>query len=37
MDAPFARFMDLLATTSTLAGLASTVNAEAFWLPVNDP
>jgi len=33
MDAPFARFMDLLAGTEAPATLATQVNAEAFWLP----
>lgn len=33
MDAPFARFMDLLAGTGAPETLATTVNAETFWLP----
>ena len=31
MDAPFARFMDLLAKAEDLGALAGTVNAESFW------
>ena len=31
MDAPFARFMDLLAKAENLSVLAGTVNAESFW------
>jgi PTH1 family peptidyl-tRNA hydrolase len=33
MDAPFARFMDLLAGTEDLDALAGTVNPASFWLP----
>jgi PTH1 family peptidyl-tRNA hydrolase len=33
MDAPFARFMDLLQGSSDLAALAGTVNPAGFWLP----
>jgi PTH1 family peptidyl-tRNA hydrolase len=33
MDAPFARFMDLLRDTDDLGALAGTVNAASFWLP----
>ena len=36
MDAPFARFMDLLARTDTPETLATTVNAEAFWIQPPD-
>ncbi len=31
LDAPFARFLDLLSTTETLDGLANQVNASVFW------
>jgi hypothetical protein len=31
MDAPFARFMQLLADSDDLGRLAGTVNAESFW------
>jgi PTH1 family peptidyl-tRNA hydrolase len=33
MDAPFARFMDLLQGTDDLGSLAGTVNASSFWTP----
>jgi PTH1 family peptidyl-tRNA hydrolase len=33
LDAPFARFMDLLAGTEDLGALAGTVNPGSFWLP----
>ena len=36
MDAPFARFMDLLARIEHLGALNTTVNAETFWLPAVD-
>ena len=32
MDAPFARFMDLLAQAEDPGALAGIVNAESFWL-----
>ena len=31
IDAPFARFIDLLAATEDLGGLANQVNADAYW------
>jgi PTH1 family peptidyl-tRNA hydrolase len=33
LDAPFARFLELLATTEDLSGLANQVNPAAFWDP----
>jgi PTH1 family peptidyl-tRNA hydrolase len=33
MDAPFARFMDLLQGTDDLGALSGTVNPESFWTP----
>jgi len=33
MDAPFARFMDLLQDAQDLAALAGTVNPQTFWTP----
>jgi PTH1 family peptidyl-tRNA hydrolase len=37
MDAPFARFMQLLQATDDLGGLAGTVNPASFWLPALEP
>ena len=33
MDAPFARFMDLLQGTADLGALSGAVNPESFWTP----
>jgi len=37
MDAPFARFMDLLQDAGDLNALAGTVNPGTFWTPAPDP
>ncbi len=37
LDAPFARFLELMAQTEDLAALANLVNPAAFWTPAQEP